>query len=263
VITSKSLIAVIGALVVVGTAACGTDASPSKPGPASETVTTPPATSAAATPTPSATPTVVPATTNACTDLGGTVGPDQACTVHSATADYTIDMTFPTDYPDQKAVSDLLIRERDRFVQAVTAPDQPPYSKALDIKATAYRSAADGGTASLVLEEYGNYGGAHPVTFYNALNYDVATKTPITFDALFKPGTDPVAVLDPIVKAEFEKRLQGLPIDDNIAGDKTYQSFALTDDAVIFFIDQGAWAVSAAGAQQFSIPRSQLAPVLA
>lgn len=261
-ITNKSLIAAVGALVVIGTAACGSNASPGKPGPASETVTTPPATSAAGTPTPSAIPSVVPAATNACTDLGGTVGPGQECGVHGDGPGYTIDMTFPTDYPDQRALSDLLIRERDRFVQAVTGPDQPPNPKALDIKATTYRSAADGGTASLVLEEYGNYGGAHPVTFYNALNYDVATKTPITFETLFKPGSDPVAVLDPIVKAEFEKRLQGLPIDDNLAGDKTYQSFALTDDAVIFFIDQGAWAVSAAGAQQFSIPRSELASIL-
>lgn len=259
-ITNKSLIAVVGALVVVGTAACGTAASPSKPGPASETVTTAPVT---ATPTPSATPTVVPAVTNACTDLAGTVGADQVCTVHSATSDYTIDMKFPTDYPDQRALSDLLTRERDQFVQAVTGPDQSPNPKALDIKPTTYRSAADGGTTSLVLEEYGNYGGAHPVTFYNALNFDVATKTPITYATLFKPGSDAVAVLDPIVKAEFEKRLQGLPIDDNLGGAKTYQNFALTDDAVIFFIDQGAWAISAAGAQQFSIPRSQLASILA
>jgi hypothetical protein len=213
----------------------------------------------AASPTP--TTTTVAAAPSACTDLGGTVA-DTVCTVHGDGPGYTIDMTFPTDYPDQKALSDVLTRERDQFVQAVTSPDQPPRTKELDITPTTYRSATGGGTESLVLQEHADYGGAHGVTFYNALNYDLGTKSPITYDTLFKPGSDPVAVLDPIVKAEFQKRLEGVPIDDNTGGAKTYQNFALTDDAVIFFIGQGEWAISAAGAQQFSIPRSELASIL-
>ena len=260
--TRNVLIALVGATVVIGTAACG-HASSSKPGPASETVTTPPATSAATTPSPSSTPTVMTTASSACSDLGGTVGPDQACAVQTQTPGYTIDMKFPTDYPDQGALSDLLTRERDQFVEVVSKPDQPPYPKELDITPTTYRSATDDGTESLVLEEHADYGGAHPVTFYNALNYDLGTKAPITYNTLFKPGTDPVAVLDPIVKADFEKLLDGTPIDDNVGGAKTYQNFALTDDAVIFFIGQGDWAFSAVGAQQFSIPRSELASILA
>lgn len=254
--TRNVLIALVGATVVIGTAACST-ASPTKPGPASETVTTPPATSVAATPAPSTT--TVTVAPSACSGLGGTVGADQLCTVHAATADYKIDITFPTDYPDQQALSDLVTRERDRFVQTVTAPDQPPYPKELDVTPTTYRSSA--GTESVVLQEHADYGGAHGVTFYNALNYNTATKAPITYDMVFKPGAD--AVLDPILKAAFEQRLQGLSMDDNLGGAKTYQNFALTDDAVIFFIDQGAWAISAAGPQQFSIPRSELASILA
>jgi hypothetical protein len=260
--TNKSLIAIVGAIIVVSTAACGNNASPTKPGPASETVTTPPATSVAASPTPSSTPTNAPTAASACTDLGGTVA-DKVCTVHGDGPGYTIDMTFPTDYPDQKALSDVLTRERDQFVQAVTSPDQPPYAKGLDIAPTTYRSATGDGTESLALQEHADYGGAHGQTFYNALNYDLGTKAPITYDTLFKPGTDPVAVLDPIVKAEFEKRMPGVPIDDNLNGAKIYQNFALTDDAVIFFIGQGDWTIEAAGAQQFSIPRSDLASILA
>jgi hypothetical protein len=258
--TRNVLIALVGATVVIGAAACG-NASPAKPGPASETVTTPPATSAASTPSPSSTPTIVTTATSACSDLGGTVGAGQVCTVHGGAPGYTIDMTFPADYPDQRALSDLLTRERDQFVQVVSEPDQPPYAKELEITPTTYRSAA--GTESLVLQEHADYGGAHGVTFYNALNYDIGAKAPITYDTLFKPGTDPVAVLDPIVKAEFEKRLEGTPVDDNIGGAKTYQNFALTDDAVIFFIGQGDWAIEAAGPQQFSVPRSELAAILA
>jgi hypothetical protein len=260
--TRNVLIALVGATVVIGTAACGTSSS-TKPGPASETVTTPPTTSAPTTPTPSSTPTIMTSAWSACSDLGGTVGADQVCTVHAATPDYTMDMKFPTDYPDQRTLSDLLTRERDQFVDQVSKPDQPPQPKELDITPTTYRSATGDGTDSLVLQEHADYGGAHGETFYNALNYDLGKYAPITYDTLFKPGTDPVAVLDPIVKAEFQKRLDGWPIDDNNIGAKMYQNFALTDDAVIFFIGQGDWSVEAAGAQQFSIPRSELAAILA
>jgi hypothetical protein len=259
------LIALVGATIVIGTAACGTSNS-TKPGPASETVTTPPATSVASAPattTPSATPTIMTTANSVCVDLAGNLGADQVCTVHVEATDYSIDMKFPTDYPDLRALSAVLTRERDRFVQAVTSPNQPPYAKSLDITSTTYRSAAGGGTESLVLAEHADYGGAHGVAFFNALNYDLGTKTPITYDALFKPGSNAVAVLDPIVKTGFEKQLPGMPLDDNINGAKTYQNFALTDDAVIFFIDQGEWAVEAAGPQQFSIPRSELASILA
>jgi hypothetical protein len=260
--TRTVLIAVVGATVVIGAAACGT-AGPTKPGPSSETVTTPPATSVASTPTPSSTPTIMTTATSACSDLGGTVGADQTCTVHAIGSGYAIAMTFPTDYPDQRALSDVLTRERDQFVQAVTSPDQPPRLKELDITPTTYRSATGGGTESLVLQEHADYGGAHGSTFYQALNYDLGTKSPITYDTLFTPGSDPLAVLDPIVKAEYQKRLEGVPIDDNTGGAKTYQNFALTDDAVIFFIGQGEWTIEAAGPQQFSIPRSTLESILA
>ena len=73
----------------------------------------------------------------------------------------------------------------------------------------------------------------------------------------------PVAVLDPIVEADLVKQFGGLPIDPNVIGDKMYQSFALTDDAVIFFIGRGMWANEAAGPTQVSVPRSDLASILA
>jgi Protein of unknown function (DUF3298) len=260
--TRNSLLALVGAIVVVGTAACGNSRS-SKPGPLSETVTTPPATSTSSAPSPSSTPIIMTTASSACSDLGGSVGAGNLCTFHTETPGYTIDMKFPFDYPDQRALSDLLTRERDQFVEGVTKPPQPPQPKALDITPTTYRSATGNGTESLVLEEYADYGGAHPVTLYNALNYDLGKQAPITYDTLFKPGTDPVAVLDPIVKAAFEKLLEGAPLDENINGAKTYRNFALTDDAVIFFIGQGEWAFEAAGPQQFSIPRSELASILA
>ncbi|MBJ7339330.1 esterase [Mycolicibacterium sp.] len=232
--------------VIAAASACG---NPSTPGASSETVTTPPTTSVTATP-------------SACDELGGKVGPDQVCTVHTEKSGYTIDMSFPVTYPDQKALAGVLVKQRDQFVKAVEEPPVRDVPKALDVTATTYRSATPA-TESVVLEEYVNVGGAHPETYYDALTYDLATKTPVTFATLFKPSSDPVAVLDPLVKAQWQKLLDGEPVQDNSIGADMYANFALTDDAVIFFIGQGLWEYEAVGPQQFSIPRSQLASILA
>jgi hypothetical protein len=257
--TRHVLLALAGATVVAGAVACGGS---TKPGASSETVTTPPTSTVTVTATTTSSAPV--ATPSACTDLGGTVGPDNVCTVHTETAGYTIDMKFPADYPDQRAVTDVLTRQRDQFVSAVEEPPVRDVPKALDIKPTTYRSGTpDAGTESLVFEEYVNVGGAHPETYYDALTYDMAKKAPITFESLFKPGIDPVAVLDPIVENELKTRLQGAPVDANPIGAEMYENFALTDDAVIFFIGQGMWTIEAAGPQQVSVPRSELASILA
>jgi hypothetical protein len=261
--TSRNvLIALAGATVVVGAVACGGTGTPngSSQSPTATTASTS-STPATTSPGPS---TPVTAAPSACDELGGRVGPDQMCTVHTETAGYTIDMSFPVTYPDQQALADVLVRQRDQFVQTVTEPPVRDVAKALDIKPTSYRSGTpDAGTVSLVLEEYVNVGGAHPETYYDALNYDLGKKAPITFDTLFKPGTDPVAVLDPIVENELKTRLQGALVDANPIGAEMYKNFALTDDAVIFFIGQGMWTFEAAGAQQVSVPRSELASILA
>ena len=51
-----------------------------------------------------------------CADLGGAVGPDGICTVHAANSTYTLDLSFPNDYPDQHALIGYLTQARDGFV---------------------------------------------------------------------------------------------------------------------------------------------------
>ena len=250
---------VMAVAVMVTVAACD---SSTKPAASSEAVTTPPTTSTSSTTT--TTTSAAPAASSACGRLEGKVGEAGLCTVHTETPNYTIDMSFPVAYPDQDAVGQALTSQRDEFIALVEEPPVRDVPKALDIKSQTFRSGApNAGTESLVFEEYSNFGGAHPVTNYDALNYDVSKKAPITFETLFKPGTDPVAVLDPLVKAELTKALPGADIPDNPVGAEMYKNFALTDDAVLFFLSQGQWTISAAGAQTVSIPRTELASILA
>ena len=206
---------------------------------------------------------VTPAT--GCADLGGTVRADQKCHVETKTATYSIEISYPLDYSDQQALTDFVKQDRDEFVDfiATLPPRDWPYEHG--VRPHTYTSGkAASGTESVVLDLYGD-SGAHPVTGFHSFNYDVSTHSPITFDSLFKPGADPVAALDPIVQREMDKHWHGYggPAPRNTLGARTYQNFALTDDAVIFYIPRGMWLPEVAGPQQISVPRSELASVLA
>src|ERR1700730_11960639 len=202
---------------------------------------------------------------SACADLGGTVDPDHNCHVHSTGSSYNVHFNFPVGYPDQRALADYLTHDRDQFVTYVTQlPPRNGMPYDLEAKGTTYRSGTPAsGTESVALELYNESGGAHPVTSYKAFNYDLSTHVPITFDTLFKPGTNPLAVLDPIVQRELEKRGHTIMQPFNVLGAKSYQNFALTDDAVIFLFGQGVLLAEVDGPLEVSVPRSELASLLA
>jgi hypothetical protein len=204
---------------------------------------------------------------SACADLSGTVDPDQICHVHSVSATYQIEFSFPVDYPDQQPVTDYLTQQRDgfiKFAQLPAARDWPaPYQ--LLARGQTYRSGTPAsGTESLVLR-MGQDAQPHPVAWYKALNYDLSKHAPITFDTLFKPGTNPLDIVYPAVQRAAQKRSGSatLPTLNGGLDVDNYQNFAITDDAVIFFFGQGQVLSHADGEFEVSVPRTALAPVLA
>lgn len=248
-VTKKhALVALTSVVVMAGVVGCGTSSSPQ------------PSASTAAT-----TATSAPPSAHSCTALGGTVDGQRRCQVQIESDRYHIGFSFPVDYPDQQALTDYLIEGRDEFIDFVN--DAPPrdYPYSLAARAELYHSGTPtSGTKSLVFTRNSD-AGAHTVTSYDAFTYDLGEGVPITLDTLFKPGTRPVEVLDPIVRRELEKKSQGYenPMPGNTLGPRMYEDFAITDDAVIFFIGQGAWLSQLAGPQQVSVPRTELASVLA
>jgi hypothetical protein len=203
---------------------------------------------------------------SACVDLGGTVGHDQICSVHTSNSTYTLDITFPNDYPDQQALTAYLTQARDGFVNVSEMPGSYNLPYELDAKGTGYRtSPPTGGTQSVVFTMWQNVGGVHPQTWYKSFNWDVGKKAPITFDTLFKPGTKPLDVIYPAVEQYIQKQqglIDGIPPSVGLDASK-YQNFALTDDAVIFYFGQGELFAEAAGPVEASVPRATLAPLLA
>jgi hypothetical protein len=207
---------------------------------------------------------------SACADLGGTVGSDQICHVHTVTASYLIDVSFPVGYPDQQALSDYLKQQRDTeagyAAQYPPAPNRIPWADApgkydLAATGTAYRSGTStSGTQSLVFAIQDDTGAANegrPASSYRSFNYDLRKGSPITFDTLFKPGTEPQDVQR---ASQNAAAAAVLPPADSF-GVQGYQNFAITDDAVIFFF--GHDAQNEDGPQQVSVPRTALASLLA
>lgn len=203
---------------------------------------------------------------SACVDLGGTVGQDQICTVHTANSTYTMDMSFPNDYPDQAALTAYLTQARDGFVNVSEMPGSYNLPYELDAKGTGYRTdTPTGGTRSVVFTMWQNVGGVHPQTWYKSFNWDLAKKAPITFDTLFKPGTNPLDVIYPAVEQYLQKQqglIDGIPSSDGLDPAK-YQNFALTDDSLLFFFGQGELLAESAGPIEASVPRATVASLLA
>ena len=202
---------------------------------------------------------------SACGDLGGTMNPDQTCKIHEATADYAIDLTFPISYPDQHAIADYLIPVRDHFVKF--AQSTPEHSWPYSLRATpvTYQSGhATARTASVVLK-MNEDSNPHSIAWFRAFNYDLGARTPITLATLLKPGMKPLDVVFPAVRRGLEKRWQPEVLESmlGLAEDATFQNFALTDDAAIFFIGQGQLLGHPEGPLEVSVPRTELASSLA
>jgi hypothetical protein len=199
-----------------------------------------------------------------CASLGGTIEAAQTCHIHASTSTYTLNMTFPVDYPDQQALTDYITQNRDGFVNVAHGSgrrDQPYQMDATTEQHSAGQPPHN--TRSVVLKFFQDLGGAHPSTWYKAFNYNLGAKQPITFDTLFAPGTTPLDTIFPIVQRELEHQTGlGVAILPSSGLDSThYQNFAITDDELIFYFAQGELLPSFAGATQAQVPRSAIPPL--
>jgi uncharacterized protein DUF3298 len=159
------------------------------------------------------------------------------------------------------------------------------------------------GTQAVVFKVSQNIGGTHPQTTYKAFNWDQTYRKQIIWTAApdDKGNTplwrvdDPLKTVAPIVQAELQKQLAPpppvappappaqpgqpaaatptptpppppapLPIAPTaLYNPANYQNFAVVNDGVIFFFDQGVLLPDSAGALQVLVPRSAIDPMIA
>jgi Protein of unknown function (DUF3298) len=199
-----------------------------------------------------------------CADLGGSLDAGQMCRVHATGPNYTINMTFPADYPDEQALTDYLTQNRDGFVNVARSSggrDQPYQFEATTDQQSAGQPPHN--TRSVVLKLFQDVGGTHTSTWYKAFNYNLGAKQPITFDNLFPPGTTPLDSIFPIVQSNLERQTPlGAAILPSTGHDPThYQNFAITDDQLIFYFAPGEMLPAFGGAVQAQVPRNAIPPL--
>lgn len=196
-----------------------------------------------------------------CADLSGVLDGGGMCRISATDPAYTLNITYPVDYPDQDGVVDYIKQTRDGFLNVAKAPGPHEMPYELETTATEYNSALPPrGSQSLVFKTYQGVGGAHPLTFYKAFNWDQTFRKPITAAGLFREGTQPYPLIYPVVVAELTKQL-GQPVDipPSVGLDPSkYENFAITNEAIIFFFDQGEILPEAAGALEVSVPRGPI-----
>lgn len=199
-----------------------------------------------------------------CASLGGSAEAGQMCRVHATGPNYMLTMTFPTDYPDQQALTDYITQNRDGFVnvaQSSGGRDQPYQLEATTDQHSAGQPPHN--TRSVVLKFFQDVGGTRSSIWYKAFNYNLGTKQPITFDTLFPPGTTPLDAIFPIVQRDLERQTPlGAAILPSTGHDPShYQNFAITDDQLIFYFAPGEMLPAFGGPAQAQVPRNAIPPL--
>jgi Protein of unknown function (DUF3298) len=199
-----------------------------------------------------------------CAGVGGTVDAAQMCHVQAIAPTYTLNLTFPADYPDEQALIDYITQNRDGFVsvaQSSKGRDQPYQMEATTEQRTAGQPPHN--TRSVVLKLFQDLGGAQPSTWYKAFNYNLGAQQPITFDNLFPPGSTPLDSIFGIVQRELQRQnALGAAILPSTGLDPShYQNFAITDDQLIFYFAPGEMLPAFAGPVQAQVPRNAIPPL--
>lgn len=232
-----------------------------------------------------------------CADLkGGSTG--STCEIQLSDPAYSVDISIPLDYPDLKSVSDYISQTRDAFIASAKSSATP---SELSIKPSEYSSSVPPrGTQAVVFTVNQSVGGSQPQTTYKAFNWDQSYRKAITYTAtpddkehapLWRVD-DPLKTVAPIVQSELQQQLAppppvappippGQPATTTattttppppaplpfaqaaLYNPANYQNFAIVNDGVIFFFDQGVLLPASAGALHVLVPRSAIDPMIA
>lgn len=233
----------------------------------------------------------VAAPTDYCAELhGGNTG--RTCEIQLSEPGYNVDISMPLNYPGQKPVAEYIAQARDAFLNSAKSGAAGGTPSELSIKPTEYSSAIPPrGTQAVVFTVNQNIGGAQPQTTYKAFNWDQTYRKPIAFAAASDDKDraplwrvdDPLKTVAPIVQTELQQQLAPsqpastasdatsgaaaptpLPIAQAALYDpNNYQNFAVVNDGVIFFFDQGVLLPASAGALQVLVPRAAIDPMIA
>ncbi|CDO05430.1 DUF3298 domain-containing protein [Mycolicibacterium cosmeticum] len=238
-----------------------------------------------------------------CADLkGGNTG--STCEIQLSDPGYSVDISIPLDYPDQKSVADYISQTRDAFLNSAKSGAARTTPYVLSIKPEKYSSSVPPRGTQAVVFSVTQDVGSGPQRTYKAFNWDQSFRKAITYTAApdDKQNTplwrvdDPLKTVAPIVQSELQQQLAPPPAAPPTPATTTtaptttttsttttpppppaplpfsqaalynpanYQNFAIVNDGVIFFFDQGVLLPASAGPLHVLVPRSQIDPMIA
>ncbi|WP_445165403.1 RsiV family protein [Mycolicibacterium sp. Dal123E01] len=203
------------------------------------------------------------------------IDPTELCSSHNPAGDCvwgaagprsSVDVVLPANSPLERGIVDFAAKAtNDYYAAEAGVQDFPAPPSRLEVSYQNYTSGSPqtGTQTAVVKADQYLSGAAYPLIWYKAFPYKNATRTPITFDTLFAPGSHPLDVIMPIVNQQISADAgQPFTVDPAVGLDPAnYQNFAITNDAVIFFFDKNQLQ-AATGNFEVSVPRSVIAPML-
>lgn len=213
---------------------------------------------------------LVSAQADECTEVGGIwVEYEGVCNLDST---LEITMEYPVavvGHENLQAMVDAYLAQLKRdfvgFYNETDSHYSHGYTWTLDANVEVFQHSED--VMSVVFQVYEFTGGAHGNTSYNTITYDLAADAVIALDDLFQSGSEPFAIIGPVVVDELGERLGEMAdvawIEEGSGENPAnYQHFALTVDSLVLYFPPYQIAPYAAGTQTVEIPLSDLESVL-
>ncbi|MCC6800531.1 MAG: DUF3298 and DUF4163 domain-containing protein [Anaerolineae bacterium] len=209
---------------------------------------------------------------DACFNKGGTWSvEEQRCKI-SLTVEVNIDypLELTTAYPViEEAVDRFLVEERAMFLAPLSDPEFVYYSPGPMTLLVQYETESfSEDYLSLKFTVYTFSGGAHGMTYFETMTFDLVKEIQLALSDLFLPEKDFLEVIAPIAQAAVAEQLGDMADADWIAQGagpvlENYQNWMLTPDALVFTFEPYQVAAYAAGPQTVTIPLADIADILA
>jgi len=209
---------------------------------------------------------------DACFNKGGTWNAEEQHCAISLTVEIDIDypLELTTDHPViEQAVDTFLKSEHEAFLTPLFDPDFVYYSPGPMTLMVQYETVGfSDDVLSLKFTIYTFSGGAHGMTYFETMTFDLVKDVQLALSDLFLPDTDYLAVIAPMAQAAVTEQVDEMTDADWIAQGtaptpENYQNWVLTPDALVFTFEQYQVAAYAAGPQTVTIPLADLADILA
>ncbi|MDQ0918878.1 DUF3298 and DUF4163 domain-containing protein [Paenibacillus sp. V4I5] len=134
-----------------------------------------------------------------------------------------------TPYPAELAMNTAIVNAVNKQLHEQGYPQNPQ----TDVTAHYELKTNERGILSLTLWNYAFSGGAHGLTIQNALTFNTESGKAYALKDLFKPGSDYVAKLSAIIKAELKTRDIPLLVEFNSI--RPDQDFYIADKALVVY----------------------------